>query len=155
MQQRRKNMIDPGTALMAAGKIMTLAVQKFIESGSGELGKKFTTEAVTKMDILLNRIWRKLQGKPRVEEVRESVEKNQKITSDQISQIAAYLQVAMDEDSQFANEVCALAKEINKGKRIDKSTMIQNNSDQAKGWQSEVNGGTAYIGEIHIHRQPD
>ena len=29
--------------------------------------------------------------------------------------------------------------------------MTQNNSDNARGWQTKVEGGTAYIGEIHIN----
>jgi hypothetical protein len=33
--------------------------------------------------------------------------------------------------------------------------MTQNNFDQAKGWQTKVEGGTAYIGEIHIQGKAD
>jgi hypothetical protein len=33
--------------------------------------------------------------------------------------------------------------------------MIQNNADNAKGWQTKVEGGTAYIGEIHINQSKD
>lgn len=29
--------------------------------------------------------------------------------------------------------------------------MVQSNADNAKGWQTIVQGGTAYVGEIHIH----
>jgi hypothetical protein len=32
------------------------------------------------------------------------------------------------------------------------SDLIQNNADNAKGWQTKVEGGTAYIGEIHIQQ---
>jgi hypothetical protein len=35
----------------------------------------------------------------------------------------------------------------------DNSSMVQNNRDNATGWQTKVAGGTAYIGEIHIHGQ--
>jgi hypothetical protein len=31
--------------------------------------------------------------------------------------------------------------------------MTQNNYDNARGWQTKVDGGTAYIGEIHINDQ--
>ncbi len=147
-------MTDPAT-IWTASAIASLAFQKFIESGAGELAKKFSTEAIAKMDTLLKRIWGKLRGKPRIEEVKTAVKQTQKITPEQVNQIAAYLQVAMDEDPQFANDVRLLAQEINAGKLIDQSTMTQNNYDQARGWQTKVEGGTAYIGEIHIQGKPD
>jgi hypothetical protein len=143
------------TEPITATAIAILAFQKFIESGSGELAKKFTVEAISKMDILLKRIWNKLRGRPSVENVKSCIEKTQQITPDQINQIAAYLQVSMDEDSDFSDEIRMLAQEINAGKIIDQSNMTQNNFDQAKGWQTKVEGGTAYIGEIHIHGKPD
>ncbi|MGJ3254565.1 MAG: hypothetical protein ACFE0J_26050 [Elainellaceae cyanobacterium] len=60
-------MADPVTTLTASA-IAPLAFQKFIESGAGELAKRFSTEAISKMDTLRKRIWSKLQGKPRVED---------------------------------------------------------------------------------------
>jgi hypothetical protein len=33
--------------------------------------------------------------------------------------------------------------------------MIQNNYDNAKGWQTKVEGGTVYVGEIHINQPKD
>ena len=35
---------------------------------------------------------------------------------------------------------------------LAKVLMIQYISDNAKGWQTKVEGGTAYIGEIHIQQ---
>jgi hypothetical protein len=32
--------------------------------------------------------------------------------------------------------------------------MTQTNYDNAKGWQTKVEGGTAYIGDINIHGTP-
>mgnify|MGYP006281890041 FL=1 len=147
-------MADPVTTLTASA-IATLAFQKFIDSAAGELAKKFSTEAIAKMDTLLKRIWAKLRGKPRVEEVKATLDQTHNITPEQVNQIAAYLQVAMDEDPQFARDIQMLAQEINAGKLIDQSNMVQNNYDQAKGWQTKVEGGTAYIGEIHIQGKPD
>ncbi len=143
------------TEPITATAIAILAFQQFIGSSSGELAKKFTAEAISKMDILLKRIWTKLRGRPSVENVKSSIEKTGKITPEQINQIAAYLQVSMDEDPDFSGEIRALAKEINAGKIIDQSNMTQNNFDQAKGWQTKVEGGTAYIGEIHIQGKAD
>jgi hypothetical protein len=147
-------MADPVTTLTASA-IATLALQKFIESGSGELAKKFSTEAIAKMDTLLKRIWARLRGRPRVEEVKAAIDQTQKITPEQVNQIAAYLQVAMDDDPQFAADLRMLAQEINAGKLLDQSHMTQNNYDQARGWQTKVEGGTAYIGEIHIQGKPE
>ncbi|MBW4520822.1 MAG: hypothetical protein KME16_14110 [Scytolyngbya sp. HA4215-MV1] len=142
-------MADPVS--LTAGAIATVAFQKFIESGAGELGKKYTMEAIAKMESLLKRIWTKLRGKPRIEEVKASIEQTHKITPEQINQIAAYLQVAMDDDPQFADEIRLMAQQINAGKIQDNSSMVQNNSGNAKGWQTKVEGGTAFIGENHIH----
>lgn len=144
-------MTDP--LWLSASAIATLAFQKFIESGAGQLGEKYTLEAIAKMESLLKRIWTKLRGKARVEEIKTSIEQNQPVTPEQVNQLAAYLQVAMDDDPQFADEIRLLAQQINAGKIQDNSSMVQNISDNAKGWQTKVEGGTAYIGEIHIHQQ--
>ncbi|NJL22758.1 MAG: hypothetical protein HC895_21165 [Leptolyngbyaceae cyanobacterium SM1_3_5] len=147
-------MTDPVS--LTAGAIATVAFQKFIESSAGELGRKYTMDAIAKMESLLKRIWTKLRGKPRIEEVKASLEQTHKITPEQINQIAAYLQVAMDDDKQFADEIRLMAQQINAGKIQDNSSMVQNNSDNAKGWQTKVEGGTAFIGENHIHgRSPE
>ena len=143
-------MADPVTALTASA-IANLAFQKFLESGAGEVAKKFSTEAIGKMDLLLKRIWTKLRGRYRVEEVKAVIEHTHKVTPEQVNQIAAYLQVAMDEDPQFASDIRVLAQEIRAGKLVDQSNMTMHIYDQAKGWQTKVEGGTAYIGEIHQH----
>jgi hypothetical protein len=145
-------MADPVT--LTAGTIATLAFQKFVESSAGELAKKYTADAIAKMESLLKRIWTKLRGKPRIEEVKASLEQTHKITPEQINQIAAYLQVAIDDDPQFADEIRLMAQQINAGKIQDNSSMVQHISDNGKGWQTKVEGGTAYIGEIHIQQQP-
>jgi len=85
------------TEPLTAGLLITLAVQEFVKSGTGDLAKRFTAEALAKI--------------PKV-----------------------------------------LAQTIQAGKIQDNSSMIQNNSDNAKGWQTKVEGGTAYIGEIHINQ---
>jgi len=76
-------MADPVTTLTAS-TIATLAFQKFIDSAAGELAKKFSTEAIAKMDTLLKRIWAKLRGKPRVEEVKATLDQTHILTPEQI-----------------------------------------------------------------------
>ncbi len=136
---------------LSAGAIAALAFQKFLESSVGEVAKKFTETAIAKMDELRKKIWMKLRGKPGAEKALAAVETGSKADLDNV---AAYLQVAMAEDPRFAAEMRVLAQEINAGKLVDQSSMAQTNSDNAKGWQTKVEGGTAYIGEIHIQGQP-
>jgi hypothetical protein len=57
------SMTDPLTTL-AASVIASLAFQEFIKSSAGELAKKFTAEAIARMNDLREVIWQKLQGNP-------------------------------------------------------------------------------------------
>lgn len=138
-------MPDPVT--LTASAITTLAFQEFIKSGAGELAKKFTGEAIAKMGQLRELIWNRLTGKHPIAE--EALAKAQAGEQEGIDKIATLLGVELL-DEAFAGQVQAIAQEINAGKILDQSTMTQNNSDNARGWQTKVEGGTAYIGEIHI-----
>ncbi|MFN6526798.1 hypothetical protein [Nostoc sp. ChiSLP03a] len=64
------------------------------------------------------------------------------------------MQIILHEQPEFAKEVEILAREIEAGKIVDKSNMTQINQDNAKGWQTKVEGGTVYQGEINIHHAP-
>jgi len=144
-------MAEPVTTITAS-IIATLAFQKFIESGVGELAKQFTGAAISKMDELRQKIWDKLRGKsPRVDEALVKVEQGDHAA---LATIARNLDVVMDDNPDFAREVQAIAQDINAGKLRDQSSMTQHNYDQARGWQTKVEGGTAYIGEVHIHERP-
>jgi hypothetical protein len=138
-------MADPVT--LSAAAIATLAFTKMLE----KTVEKFTEGALTKMDVLRQKIWDKLRGNLRAENALTAVEQGNK---DELQRLAVYLQDAMEDDPQFANEVRVLAQEIHAGKLQDKSQMIQSNHDNARGWQAKVEGGTAYIGEIHIAHPP-
>lgn len=130
---------------IAASTIIALAFQKFLDAGSGKLGEKFTEGAIAQMDDLRKLIWNKLRGKsPKVDEALQKAEQGDKAA---LETIAKNLDVVMDEEPEFANEVRLLAQTINAGKIQDNSTMNQWNSDNARGWQTKVEGGTAYIGE--------
>ena len=139
--------MEPVTTLTAA-VIADLAFRKFIESGAGELAKKFTEGAIVKMDALRQKIWDKMRGKPTAELAITSVEQGSKA---ELDRLVAYIQVAMDDDPHFADELQVMAQQINAGKIKDNSSMVMNVSDQARGWQTKVEGGSAYIGEIHFH----
>lgn len=139
-------MTDPVTTTLTASAIATLAFQKAIESGAGELAKKFTTEAIVKMDELRKKIWDRLRGKHKIAE--ETLNKANTGDKQAIDTVATLLGVEML-DPKFATEIQAIAQEINAGKLQDNSSMVQNNSGNARGWQTKVEGGTAYIGEIN------
>jgi hypothetical protein len=145
-------MADP-VMIFTASAIATLAFQKFFESSVGELGKKFTESAVAKMDELRKRIWARLSGKPGLEKALNSVV-DQGSKAD-LERITAYLQVAMLDDPEFASDLQIMAQEINAGRLQDNSNMTQNNYDNAKGWQTKVEGGTAYVGEVHVHHSSE
>jgi hypothetical protein len=132
---------------MTASAIATLAFQEFVKSGAGELAKKFTAEAIAKMGQLRELIWKRLAGKHPAADA--AIQKAQAGEQDGIDTIATLLSVELL-DRDFAGQVQAIAHEINAGKLLDQSSMTQNNYDNAKGWQTKVEGGTAYIGEIHI-----
>lgn len=137
-------MSDP----LTAGVLVGLAVQKFVESAAGELAKKFTTEAIAKIPELWQQIKNKLQGRsPKVNEALVKLEAGDRSAIDTVTK---NLDVVLDDEPEFANELKLLAQTIQAGKIQDNSTMTQNNSDNARGWQTKVEGGTAYIGEIHI-----
>lgn len=141
-----KAMTDP----LTAGALVGLAVQKFVESSAGELAKKFTTEAIAKIPELWQKIKNKLQGRsPKVDEALVKLESGDRSAIDTVTK---NLDVVLDDEPEFANELKLLAQTIQAGKIQDNSTMTQNNSDNAKGWQTKVEGGTAYIGEIHIQQ---
>ena len=142
-------MSDPVTVLTASA-IARLAFQKFLESGAGELGKKFTEAAIAKMDQLRQKLWARLRGKPEAEKALTAVEAGAKA---ELDNVAAYLQVAMVEDPSFATEVRALAQEINAGKLVDQSSMTQNVYDQGTGIQAKAEQeSTQYIAkEMHFH----
>lgn len=137
--------MEPVTTLTASA-IATLAFQKFIEAGAGELAKKFSQAAIAKMQELRSLIWSKLKGNPDAESALANVEQG---SEEDLADVATYLKAVMKHDQEFATQVQAMAQEINAGKLVDQSSMTQINRDNAKGWQTKVEGGTAYIGEIH------
>lgn len=106
-------MTDPIT-IFTASAIAHLAFEEFIKSGSGELAKQFTTQAIASINKLRQIIIEKLQGKsPKVNEALVKAEQGD-ITA--IETITKNLDVVMDEEPNFATELRILAEEINAGK---------------------------------------
>ena len=102
-------------------------LRNFWKEGTGKAAEKFTEAAIAKMDSLRKQIWAKLHGRARVEAVKATVETTQQITQAEVNQLAAYLQVAMDEDPQFAQQIQAIAHEITLMQIEDNSSMTQVN----------------------------
>ncbi|MCM1983777.1 hypothetical protein [Lyngbya confervoides] len=144
-------MTDPLTTLTASA-IASLAFQKFLESGASELAKKFSTEAIAKMDELRQKIWERLTGKHEL--APDALQKAETGDKDAIDTVGTLLGVEML-DPAFAAEVRAIAQEIHAGKLQDNSNMTQNNYDQATGYQIKAEGGTNFIGTNHIHGKPE
>ena len=132
-----------------AAALVTLVVENLIKSSVGELAKKFTNEAISKIPELWQQIRNKLQGRSaKVDEALVRLESGDRSAIDTVTK---NLDVLLDDEPEFANELKLLAQTIQAGKIQDNSTMNQNNSDNARGWQVKVDGGTNYIGEIHQH----
>ena len=139
-------MVEPITA----AALVMLATQEFVKAGTGDLAKKFTGEAIAKIPELWRQIKTKLSGKSaKVDEALVNAEKGDRTA---LETVTKNLDVVLDDDPEFAHELKVLAQTIQAGKIQDNSSMNQNISDNARGWQTKVEGGTAYIGEIHIQQ---
>jgi hypothetical protein len=142
-------MTDPITALTVS-TIASLAFQEFVKSGAGELAKKFTGEAIAKMGQLRELILNRLTGKHSA--IDEAIEKAKAGEKEGIENVAAFLNSELLIDKEFAGQVQAIAQEINAGKLLDQSSMVQNNYDNATGYQIRNDGGENFIGNITINK---
>jgi len=102
-------MADPLTASL----LVTLAVQEFVKSGGGDLAKRFTAEAIAKIPVLWGKIKSRLTGKS--VKVNEALAKLEAGDSNAIETVTKNLDVILDEDPDFAEELRILAKEIQAG----------------------------------------
>ncbi|MBW4418200.1 MAG: hypothetical protein KME13_03105 [Myxacorys californica WJT36-NPBG1] len=141
--------MEPVTTLTAAA-IADLAFRKFIESGAGELAKKFTETGLKKLDDLYQGIRQKLWGKPTAEAALTEIEKGNLAEKDRLT---AYLQVAMDDDPQFAARIQQLAQEIHLEVIQDESSMNQQqNNYGGTNYQNQMrDGNTVFQGGEHTH----
>ena len=141
--------MEPTT--LTATVIATLAFKKFLESSATELGKKFTIEAINKMDELRQKIWNKLRGNSDAENALKNVEQGIK---EDLSDIATYLKVTMNKDKEFASQIQRIAQEINAGKIENQSNITQNIHDQGTGLvgESRDNSELYMAKEINIYK---
>ena len=142
--------MEPVSTLVAS-TIAQLAFSKFLESGAGELGKKFTEAAITKMDNLRKKIVRRLRGKS--EKLDQALVKVEQGDRDALDTVSKYLDVAMEDDPEFAAEIQAIAHEITLQQIQDNSSMNQYNYG---GTNYQVKTGvdnTNFFGGTHNHGQ--
>jgi hypothetical protein len=126
-----------------------IVLDKFYEGVSSKLGEKVVEKALAPIEALGKLLWNRcVLGKPKVEALVAQAEKQDDVA---IEKLKEHLAIAF-EDQKLKAEVDSIVQQIDTIVQIDDdSTMTQINRDQAKGWQTKVQGGTAYIGEIHIH----
>jgi hypothetical protein len=82
----------------------------------------------------------------------EAIEKAKAGEKEGIENVAAFLNSELLIDKEFAGQVQAIAQEINAGKLLDQSSMVQNNYDNATGYQIKNDGGENFIGNITINK---
>ncbi|MEH2465723.1 hypothetical protein [Nostoc sp.] len=97
------------TAAAIATLVITKAIEKTVE--------KITESTLDKLKLLRQKIWDKFKGKPKAQEALTKAEQGSK---QDLNLVAAYLQVEMDTDTQFGEEVQSLAKEIHQEINIGK-----------------------------------
>jgi hypothetical protein len=132
---------------LTAGAIATLALTKVFETTI----EKFTEAALAKVDLLRKKIGDKFKGNDKAEKALAAAEKGSKADLDKV---AAYLQVIMTEEPDFAQEVQALAREIEDGKVENSQPMTQIIKDQGTGYQIGKAEGKNYFGGTHTHNHP-
>ena len=101
-------MADPIT-IFTASAIADLAFREFIKSGAGEVAKKFSAEAIAKMNDLRKMIVHKLRGKD--EKLDTALTEAEKGDVTAIKTVSEHLKSAM-QDEAFAQAVQSLAQQI-------------------------------------------
>jgi MinD-like ATPase involved in chromosome partitioning or flagellar assembly len=104
--------MEPATLTAAA--IATLAFSKVIEKTAETL----TTTVLNKLNQLREKIWQRFKGNQKLEQTLAKAQ--QEGSKADVDLITAYLQVAMDTDPKFAQDIQQLAQEINQEINIDK-----------------------------------
>ncbi|MBD2342720.1 hypothetical protein [Anabaena subtropica] len=98
---------------LTAAAIATLIATKVFETTV----EKITESTIDKLKLLRQKIWDKFTGKPKAQEALTKAEQGSK---EDLNLVTAYLQVEMDTDSQFGEEVQSLAQEIHQEINIGK-----------------------------------
>jgi hypothetical protein len=101
-------MIDPAT--IAAGAIAKIAFDEFVKAGAGEVAKKTVGGGVELVKALRDRIKAKFQGNERATAALAEVERDGSEAA--LEKVGKYLDLEMDEEQGFADEVRQMAHQI-------------------------------------------
>ncbi len=114
--------------------------KNFIESVIGKSAEKLTETGFKKTEELRQAIGAKFQGNPAAQAALVKVEASGE--EDNLRDIAKYLDTAVQEDAAFAQQVQSLVQEITSCVVQGDDAMIQNNYDQARGYQIDAKTGS-------------
>lgn len=136
-------MLEP-ISTAAATAIAKIALDKFVESGAGELGKRLSEGAMAKLMALGSAVWQRIRGSDRATAVLQQAEQGD---AGAVQQLGKYLKAQWNNDLEFAEEVRKLADDLHfeLTQIEDNSSMTMNISDNGKGWQATAaDGGKVY-----------
>jgi hypothetical protein len=133
--------------------LSAMAIASLLTLIAGKAGEKVLDKSLDalwdKANLLRQKIWDKLKGNLTAEAALIGAEQGEEIA---IKRVASYLDIAMGEDSEFEELIQQLAQEIEVEAAKHDSPMTMNIFGNGKGWQTKVEGGTAYIGENTINQ---
>lgn len=129
---------------------IAIASLAFVVTKAGEKAvDKFLDALWEKANKLRQKIWNKLKGNVSAEAALTNAENGEEAA---LSRVASYLDIAMGEDPEFGAEIQQLAQELEAEVSKSDNSMVMNIFGNGKGWQTQVKGGTAYIGDITINQ---
>ena len=116
---------------------IAIATLAFIGTKVGEtLVEKFTNAVLPKANALRQKIWDQLKGNPNAEIALQAAENGNPAD---LEAVAAYLNVAMLDDPNFAEEVQKLAEEIEAEKKKEQGNINVTIKDHGKGYINKDN----------------
>jgi hypothetical protein len=121
-------MIDP--ASIAASAIAKIAFDEFVKSGAGEAAKKTVGGAVELVKTLRDRIKAKFQGNERATAALAEVERDGSEAA--LEKVVKYLDLEMDEEQGFADEVRQMAHQIINIQNQNTTQIGQQNINQGR-----------------------
>ena len=121
-------MIDPAT--IGASVIAKLAFEAFVKTGAGEAAKATVSQAGNLVNGLRDRILAKFQGNDRATAAIADVE--QQGSEVALEKVTKYLDLEMDEEPAFADELRQMAQNIINIQNQNTTTLHQQNTNYGR-----------------------